>query len=89
MMMRSRLVAGSSGPFHVNAVLMGAVLVAVVAFADVASAGIPAPTENWFDQTVDHFNAETQPATFRQRYLTFSGYWYFLNINNFILCDFM
>lgn len=37
--------------------------------------GIPAYEVHWFDQTVDHFNLQTQPATFRQRYLTNDAYW--------------
>lgn len=59
----------------VTPILGAALAVVLVFFSGVAVAGIPTPTENWFDQTIDHFNIETQPATFRQRYLTFSNYW--------------
>eukprot|EP00042_Codosiga_hollandica_P035263 m.260053 g.260053 ORF g.260053 m.260053 type:complete len:474 (+) comp54593_c0_seq1:2142-3563(+) len=34
-----------------------------------AHAQIPPPTIHWFQQTLDHFNFQTEPQTFAQRYL--------------------
>eukprot|EP01121_Diplochlamys_sp_Union-15-3_P013991 TRINITY_DN4423_c0_g1_i2.p1 TRINITY_DN4423_c0_g1~~TRINITY_DN4423_c0_g1_i2.p1 ORF type:complete len:338 (-),score=41.34 TRINITY_DN4423_c0_g1_i2:79-1092(-) len=36
---------------------------------------VPPYTQLWFDQTVDHFNLETQPQTFKQRYLVYDKVW--------------
>lgn len=62
-----------------------AVLVAVAALSVAASApgrstaapGVPIPpyTTHWFNQTLDHFNSETRPRHFLQRYLISDQHW--------------
>lgn len=39
------------------------------------ASSVPAFETKWFDQTLDHFNFETQPMTYKQRYLVYDGAW--------------
>ncbi len=51
-------------------------LVAFFVGPSVSSVSSPPPFEElWFDQNVDHFNLETTPDTFKQRYLVHDSYW--------------
>src|SRR5271165_3488607 len=38
-------------------------------------ADIPTPQEKYFTQHVDHFNFQTTPQTYQQRYLYLDSYW--------------
>jgi hypothetical protein len=44
-------------------------------FVVLSFGAIPTPQTRWFNQHLDHFNFQTDPQTFQQRYLYLDTFW--------------